>query len=85
MVVEIRVTANGCLERVVAVEGVPVIQIGRGDAMQAAQRPYRGGFRMVGDEGEDVGLGLEVNAMAFLKVHARPATARTSASLRAAP
>jgi hypothetical protein len=37
------------------------------DALQATHRPHRDGFFVVVDEGEDVCLKAEVNAIAFFK------------------
>jgi hypothetical protein len=47
----------------------------RTDAVAPSQLPYWVLF-LPTDEGEDVDLGLEVNAIAFLKGHARPSAAR---------
>lgn len=44
---------------------LPRVEARRADAVQATHRPHRGALLVVCDEREDVGLGLEVNAMAF--------------------
>jgi hypothetical protein len=49
------------------------------DSVETAQLPHRP-VRLLVDEGEDIGLGMEVNAIAFLKGHVRSATARKPSS-----
>ena len=53
---------------------LPGIQTRRAYPEQTAHCPHRAGFWVVGDEGKDVGFRAEVNAMAFLKGHARVGT-----------
>lgn len=50
----------------------PGIEARSADAVQAAHRPHRIGFLMVGDEGEDVFFRVEVNATASFKWSCSP-------------